>query len=63
MVGGRQTYRCFFKTAEGRFAGVYEISAVTEAEARDKCLVLLRAGSHPTVELWLLDRFVASLTQ
>lgn len=57
----RKTYRCFLKSAEGRTAGVQEIKAASDAEAKERCLDLLRAGVHRAGELWEQDRHVASI--
>lgn len=62
MGDPRKTYRCFMKNPQGRTSGVQEIEATSDAEARTKGLVLLRASVYRAAEVWYLDRLVASIT-
>jgi hypothetical protein len=42
-------------------AGVEVIEAASDAEAKERCLDLLRASVHPIAELWDRDRRIASM--
>lgn len=53
------TYRCFLKNDKGRIAGVEEIDAACDDEAKRQCLACLAAKpDFSGIELWELDRLV-----
>jgi hypothetical protein len=59
----RKTYRCFLRTDQGHIAGVEEVEAASDEEAKARALVLLRASNYPSGEIWDLDRLVGSVTR
>jgi hypothetical protein len=52
-------YRCYLKNDKGRIAGVEEIEAACDEQAKGQCLACLEARSDFSgVELWERDRLV-----